>query len=138
MKALSIRQPWAWAILHAGKDIENRDWPTSFRGPVLIHAGQKADCEVNELTPLLQATNFQDWSKVPLAVADLPRGGIVGRAEIVDCVFASDSKWFFGDYGFVIRNAEPLPFTPLKGRLGFFDVPGWTWPLVEGWPKAAA
>ena len=28
MKALSIRQPWAWAILHAGKDIENRDWRT--------------------------------------------------------------------------------------------------------------
>lgn len=27
--ALSIRQPWAWAILHAGKDIENRDWHTA-------------------------------------------------------------------------------------------------------------
>lgn len=24
--ALSVRQPWAWAIIFAGKDIENRSW----------------------------------------------------------------------------------------------------------------
>jgi hypothetical protein len=40
MKALSIRQPWAWLILNAGKDIENRDWPTHFRGRFLIHASK--------------------------------------------------------------------------------------------------
>ncbi len=40
MKALSIRQPWAWLILHGGKDIENRDWATRFRGRVLIHASK--------------------------------------------------------------------------------------------------
>ena len=40
MKALSIRQPWAWMILYAGKDIENREWPTRFRGRVLIHASK--------------------------------------------------------------------------------------------------
>ena len=34
MKALSIRQPWAWAIINAGKDIENRQWPTKFRGSI--------------------------------------------------------------------------------------------------------
>ena len=33
MKALSVKQPWAWAIFH-GKDVENRDWPTNVRGPV--------------------------------------------------------------------------------------------------------
>lgn len=42
MIALSIRQPWAWHILHSGKDIENRDWPTKFRGRVL------AETEVKE------------------------------------------------------------------------------------------
>ena len=45
MKALSIRQPWAHRILREGKDIENRDWPTRYRGPVLIHAGIKIDCD---------------------------------------------------------------------------------------------
>ena len=38
MLALSIRQPWAWLILRAGKDVENRDWSTKVRGRVLIHA----------------------------------------------------------------------------------------------------
>jgi len=40
-RALSIRQPWAYAILHLGKDIENRPWRTNFRGPLLIHASLK-------------------------------------------------------------------------------------------------
>ena len=40
MKALSIRQPWAHLILHGGKDIENRDWRTSVRGRVLVHASK--------------------------------------------------------------------------------------------------
>ena len=38
-KVLSIRQPWAWLILHGGKDVENRNWATKVRGRVLIHAG---------------------------------------------------------------------------------------------------
>jgi hypothetical protein len=42
VKALSIRQPWVWAIVHAGKDIENRTWWTPYRGPVLIHAANAA------------------------------------------------------------------------------------------------
>jgi hypothetical protein len=40
MKALSVRAPWWWYILHGGKDIENRDWPTRVRGRVLIHASK--------------------------------------------------------------------------------------------------
>lgn len=38
MKALTIRQPWAWAIFTQGKDIENRDWTTRLRGRVAIDA----------------------------------------------------------------------------------------------------
>ena len=52
----------------------------------------------------------------------LQRGGIIGEAEIVDCVDHSASPWFVGPFGFVLRNARPLPFRPLKGRLGFFEV----------------
>jgi hypothetical protein len=39
MKAITVRQPWAWAIINAGKDIENRTWNTNFRGRVAIRAG---------------------------------------------------------------------------------------------------
>ena len=101
--ALSIRQPWAHRIIFEGKDIENRDWPTRFRGPVLIHAGKGVDADDrDDISPAM-------W-----------RGGIVGAAEIVDCVSESTSRWFFGAYGFVLRNPIALEFIPCKGALGFF------------------
>jgi hypothetical protein len=40
MKPLSIRQPWAWAIVAGLKRYENRTWTTPYRRPLLIHAGQ--------------------------------------------------------------------------------------------------
>lgn len=124
--ALSIRQPWAWAIIHAGKDVENRDWPTRFRGPVCIHAAKGMTLREYET-----AHNFM-WSNrlaTPPGAREesvfqeqvLDRGGIIGTAEIVDCVEASASPWFFGRYGFVLRNVRPVDFIPVKGALGFFD-----------------
>lgn len=56
-------------------------------------------------------------------LADLQRGGIVGSVQIVDCVMQSDSPWFRGRFGFVLRDPRPLPFVPWRGSLGFFDVP---------------
>jgi hypothetical protein len=50
-------------------------------------------------------------------------GGIMGGCEIVGCVTASDSPWFSGPYGFVLRHQTSLPFVPLRGKLGFFRVP---------------
>lgn len=122
MKALSIRQPWAWLILHAGKDIENRSWPTNFRGRVLIHAAKG-------MTPeeYLGAKQFVESSIGIEAVKEFPefiflqRGGIVGEAEIVDCVQESSSPWFCGQYGFVLKNAKPTSFLPFKGSLSFFE-----------------
>ena len=43
VRALSIRQPWAWLIIHAGKDIENRIHNTRHRGPLYIHAPKTVD-----------------------------------------------------------------------------------------------
>lgn len=108
-KALSIMQPWAWLIVNGHKDIENRDWPTRFRGPILIHAGKRLDAD-SEVPPSLNPpTEFE-------------RGGIVGIAEIVDCIEQSESPWFCGRYGFVLRNTRPLPFIPMRGQLGIFDI----------------
>lgn len=115
MKALSIRQPWAWAILHAGKDIENREWATRFRGRVLLHVGRKFETD--------DALFIERTAGIELpARSSFELGGIVGSVEIVDCVSKSDSSWFFGKYGFVLRNPRTLPFLPMKGQLGFFDV----------------
>lgn len=122
MKALSIRAPFWWYILHGGKDIENRDWPTRYRGPLLIHAGKwwnaaevQADDEFcREINP----------SAPPAPLKTMHRGFIVGRVDIVGCVAQSHSPWFFGTYGYVLANPvafeTPIPF---KGMLGLFDVP---------------
>jgi len=120
-KALSIRQPWAWAIINAGKDIENRTWATKFRGPVCIHAA-KAVPPVRYLLECHEVTRITGRNNMPPKLADdFPRGGIIGTAEIVDCVDASESPWFFGPYGFVLRNVQPVEFIPVKGALSFFD-----------------
>jgi hypothetical protein len=122
MKALSIRQPWAWLILNAGKDVENRSWYTEFRGPVLLHASK--GMTLNEYEDARNTLELIIPSHHLPMKHELERGGIVGECEIVDCVDRSDSPWFFGEWGFVLKNVKPLPFQPCKGQLGFFDVCG--------------
>lgn len=126
--ALSVRQPWPWLMFHAGKGVENRDWPTKVRGHVLIHASKgmtRSDYEDAWDTAAL-IFRREGWPKETIPERSWflreATGGIVGEAEIVDCVEQSDSPWFFGRYGFVLRNAKPLPFRPYKGRLGFFEI----------------
>lgn len=119
MKALSIRQPWAWLILHGGKDIENRVWRTRYRGPLLIHAA-KGMTEAEYLGTCL----FAAARGVELPAArDLLRGGIVGQVEVVNCVAQSESRWFEGPFGLVLADPVPLPFRELRGMLGMFEVP---------------
>lgn len=119
MKALSIRQPWAELIVAGLKDIENRAWPTDYRGPVLIHAGMKIEPIDADLRELVKRISGFDLPQT----ADLPRGGIVGQAEIVDVVRSSPSRWFSGPYGFVLANASRLPFRPMPGQPGIFEAP---------------
>lgn len=123
MKALSIRQPWAWLIVNGHKNIENRTWPTRVRGPVLIHASKgMTKSEYDDVHWFLSCKEGLDHIKLP-AFAELERGGIVGMATIVDDLTVSDSPWFFGPHGFLLSDAKPLPFVPFKGMLGFFEVP---------------
>jgi hypothetical protein len=115
MKALSIRQPWAWLILQGGKDIENRTWPTKIRGRVLVHASKG-------MTRAEYAGASHFTSLPPFENLQRKCGGIVGSVEIIDCVQKDASRWFEGPYGFKLINPKPLPFVPLKGQLGFFEV----------------
>ncbi|OEI83700.1 ASCH domain-containing protein [Brucella sp. BO3] len=120
--ALSIQQPWAWLIVNGHKDIENRSWRTSRRGLVAIHAGKKVDRDAAiDLQMCLHPVTGTGMEIDTFAAAGKGTGGIVGVAEIVDCVECSNSDWFVGELGFVIRNAQPVEFIPCKGSLGFFD-----------------
>jgi hypothetical protein len=71
IKFLIIRQPSAHLIVHGDMTVENRSWSTRFRGLVLIHAGLKTAINVPQLA---------------LEASEMRCGGIIGIAEIVDCV----------------------------------------------------
>jgi hypothetical protein len=122
MMALSIRPAWAWAIIHAGKDVENRARRCHFRGRFLVHAS-------------LEMT-FDDFEKAVAALAAageeaiLPRpdefeaGGIVGSVELVEVAERCDSVWYQpGAFAWVLRNPRPMPFLPYTGRRNWFHVP---------------
>lgn len=123
MRTLSIRQPWAFLIVHGHKTIENRDWSTPWRGQLLIHAGaglvQRDYREIQARALGELGITIPDHTDL----AQVPRGGIVGVAELVRVVTDSESPFFTGPFGFVLANARPLPFVPWKGQLGWFDVP---------------
>lgn|ERR1700749_783714 len=106
IKALSIKQPYPHYIFHRGKDVENRDWYTRGRGWFIVHAGiSKSEIDKDDPEEI-----------------ELPRGGVVGMARIIDCVTQMKSNWFFGKYGFVLEDAFPIDFIPCKGQLGFFQL----------------
>lgn len=114
LPALSILQPWPWAILHAGKTVENRSWRTGYRGRFLLHAGKGFD---HDGLAFLRRM-------MPDAPADpraYQRGGIVGMATLTDCVRHLDSPWFFGPWGFLLSDVRAIPFQPCRGALGFFN-----------------
>lgn len=114
MLALSIKQPWAWLIVNGYKDIENREWSTSIRGRVKVHAGKTFDRDGYEFVR-------EEFPEIPLPKPnEFDRGGIVGAVNIVDCVKYSSSPWFFGTFGFVLENGEPSQFVSYRGQLGFF------------------
>lgn len=91
---LSIRQPWAWLIMHAGKDIENRSWPTKVRGRVLIHTAKGVTRpEWQEAWEWVRCACPDAWDKGKRMIQPgaIERGGIIGSVDIVDCVETSTS-----------------------------------------------
>lgn len=122
MKALTIKQPWAWLICAGSKDIENRDWPTNFKGRIYVHAGKNPDLYAGEYIAerlnRLQSLELANYIRCGMSF-----GAIIGEVDITGCVSKSESQWFVGKYGFTLANpvlyAKPIPY---RGQLGFFNV----------------
>lgn len=126
LPAISVMQPWPYAIFHLGKDFENRSWrlPPQYVGvPVLIHAGKKVD------KPGLEYLELEMGFAIP---DNLPLGGIVGFAVFtVQCGRHRTSEWAAeGLYNWPIVASGELPCHPCKGTLGFFKV-SYPHPLPE-------
>ena len=90
VRAISIRQPYVEQIFRRIKWREYRSRPTRIRERVFIYAALKP------------AIWPQEWRKVRKHPGDLPRGGILGTVEIVDCRFDRRT----GNYAYVLRGAR--------------------------------
>lgn len=120
--ALAVRQPWAWAIIHGRKDIENRvaravTMGGMKPGRICILASKGLRKEEYE-----DAADFINGQGLVVpAPGDLPRGGIIGTVTVTAIVKEHDSQWFFGPRGLVLADPEPCEFIPAVGQLGYFE-----------------
>lgn len=135
MKALTVRQPWAWAIAKGHKPIENRGWSTTYRGLLAIHAAKRWDDDHEEALKFVVRTIRAQGSPVPHTLHDeLPLSGTGVVVAIVDqvdvCTARLDSHlctcgpWAaVGQAHWRLANARSLAEPmPAKGRLGLFDI----------------
>jgi hypothetical protein len=121
MKTLSIRQPWAWAILHAGKCLENRSRTASYRGPLLLHAARRPAPQYATAAALI----FENSGHWPPPFRELPAGCIVGAACLCDVRRPQDfdESWQqAGLFGWVLDDVVPLPSRPMRGQQSLFEV----------------
>ena len=113
--ALSVRQPWAWAIIHAGKNIENRTKGffgmkphSSYCRPIAIHASSGMT-----RAEYLEGADFMVTLGIKCPVpADLIRGAIIGAVTVTSILNKSHSPWFFGPFGLVLSmptRCDPIP-----------------------------
>ena len=121
--AISVRQPWAWALIYAGKDCENRSAAAlrhmSFPPPgkrLAIHAAKGMTREEYE-----DAADFMESLGVTVpAPCDLLRGCIIG--DVLYCGTASEnaSDWFFGPRAIIVGDPRYCDPIYKAGALGLF------------------
>ena len=116
MRALTIKAPWAWAIAHAGKRIENRTWTTRYRGPIYIHAGASD----------LRRDRAQIERITGRPVPDIiEHSALIAVAQLVDIVpldELSPDPWACGPYCWVLDGVQPIAPRPMAGKLGLWRV----------------
>lgn len=112
MKSLTVRQPWAGAIAHQAKRVENRTWqlPSKYWGArILIHAGAQRD-----RFAVVYGDNLDVYSAV------------VAVATVTGCHYSEDGSCCgpWGEenvYHWTLADVTALPEpVPAKGALGFW------------------
>lgn len=136
MKAFTVYQPFAFAIVAGLKEYETRPRRTTIRGRVAVHAGRLDILKSKKLS------DYDFWAILEAigGKTNLPRGAVVGRVEIVDCVPVeeiihklTERERLLGDYtpgrfAWVLKN--PVMFDkpiPARGKQGW-----WNWEEKAG------
>lgn len=132
--ALTLHRPWAWAIFHGGKAVENRSWkpPRAHIGKrIAIHAGKVYDRHAAELVALML-----DLDGLPAAAE---AEGVIGTALLVGVVGdgmrliegtggtltpLDIEPWFSGPFGWLLDDRRPLAQPILcSGAQGVWRLP---------------
>lgn len=111
-RILTVKRPMAWALIHGGKDIENRKQFAGYRGLLLIHAGQATDPAAVEF--------MRSLGIEPPAEAFGSAGCIIGSVQVTGCVTGSRSLWARPGM-WHLQVSDPRPATQLvtvRGNLG--------------------
>lgn len=118
MKALSIKDPWAYLIAIGEKDVENRTWRTNFRGRIYIHVSAKPAKVFLSLFSQLNILSLPGNRSL---------SAIIGEVTIIDCIRNSLSLWAEdGCYHWILKDAilYDTPILNIKGKLGLWDYDG--------------
>ncbi|MGI8333283.1 hypothetical protein ACRYCC_25300 [Actinomadura scrupuli] len=75
MRAISIKQPWGWAVARGHRKVSNQPMPTAYRGPLLVHASMRVDLDSCH-SPLIRAAGWDP--RDPLATL----GAVIAVAEL--------------------------------------------------------
>ena len=135
MKALTICQPYAHLIVRGEKRVENREWPTSYRGPLLIHAGKSREWMDSE-----DELDFRELGD-PLVF-----GALVGVATLADVLhidriergeYDARHPWLrehchtIGTWCWVLTDVRRFEPVPWKGAQGLWECTGFVVPSDE-------
>ena len=113
MKAITICQPYAQLIAAGAKRVENRTWPTSYRGPIAIHAGKS-----------------KEWLDDPADADVFVFGAVVALADLVGCKRVEEltGAWrehhhSTGPWCWMLSNVRRVGPVPFKGAQGLWEIP---------------
>ena len=133
MWVLTLKQPWAWMVIHGTKDVENRSWVNAIleglvarREPFAVHAGRAMS------TAYYMEAVWYAKGQDPAIVVPYPQelvfGAILGTVVPAKIYSPEDwdvqRRWHMKDqYGWQLEERTPLPrYVPAKGKQGFWTV----------------
>ncbi len=128
MKAITLWQPWATFIALGYKKVETRSWPTTYRGPIAIHAAKRRMTHYERERMAYLEARYRLNASYPLGV-------IVCTATLTDCVRMTDDlierqgytelhlgDWRPGRYAWFLRDIKRLdPPVPARGAQGLWE-----------------
>lgn len=111
MKALSVRQPWAWLIARGFKSEEYRSWSTNHRGRLAIHSAY------NRL-PERRIAELEDRYQIDIPRDELVRSAVVCVVDLIDC-----QEYEPGQFVFILSGPRAIdPPIAMGGKCHLFDV----------------